>query len=280
MSTQANLPNVSNFDPQLTSLPQIDWANLSPRFLESYCELRPDPALEEFLRRVSRANQARGWRLWLTKWLKSRISSYELQGWLGVHAMYLLGQAQAEALLGNSPTEALLDLGGGAGDVTQFLAPLFARTVVLDSSSSLVRRARARGREAHCGDASLDPWPDGTFQALALLNVLDRCARPRTLLERCARELRPGGRLLLSVPLPFRPHVEDGSRSPPPLEQLRVSGASWERQLTYLVEQVLAPRGFAVERWSRTPYLSAGDLNQPLYSLDAAVLVCRREPGG
>lgn len=49
------------------------------------------------------------------------------------------------------------------------------------------------------------------LDGIALLNVLDRCDTPFTLLAQLRAMLRPGsGRLILAVVIPFRPFVEDG----------------------------------------------------------------------
>jgi SAM-dependent methyltransferase len=77
--------------------------------------------------------------------------------------------------------------------------------------STVVAEARRQG-------AAL---PDGRFDTIVLLNVLDRCSEPLTLLRQLRELLVPGsGRLLLAVVLPFRPFVEDGTRKTPPTERL------------------------------------------------------------
>jgi hypothetical protein len=64
--------------------------------------------------------------------------------------------------------------------------------------SGVVAAAEAAGVLLH---------PDG-FDGIALLNVLDRCDNPFTLLAQLRAMLRPGsGRLVLAVVVPFRPFV-------------------------------------------------------------------------
>ena len=55
--------------------------------------------------------------------------------------------------------------------------------------------------------------PDGKFECISLLNVLDRCDAPFTLLTQLRSLLAPGGTLVLAVVIPFRPFVEDGKRT-------------------------------------------------------------------
>merc|ERR1712187_580301 len=70
---------------------------------------------------------------------------------------------------------------------------------------------------------------------VSLLNVLDRCDKPKSLLREAASLLRPGGHLLLAVVLPFRPFVEVGSQRRPPSEALGLPrDASFEKSAELL----------------------------------------------
>lgn len=126
----------------------------------------------------------------------------------------------------------------------------------------MVRRLRSRGFQAvlHTGDVSagvpeaaqqagvqLPHAPDGSprFDCVALLNVLDRCDTPRTLLAQLRDLVLPvSGRLLLAVVLPFRPFVEDGTARRAPAEPLHLPpNASFEASLQQLWDTVLEPLG-------------------------------------
>ena len=126
----------------------------------------------------------------------------------------------------------------------------------------MVRRLHARGFQAvvHTADVSsgvqdaalaagvaLPQGLDGRrhFHCVALLNVLDRCDTPRTLLAQLRDLVLPGdGRLLLAVVLPFRPFVEDGTSRRPPAEAFGLPpGASFEASLNLLWRDVLKPLG-------------------------------------
>jgi hypothetical protein len=134
----------------------------------------------------------------------------------------------------------------------------------------MVRRLRSRGFQAvvHTADVSsgvpeaaleagvpLARTADGAprFDCVALLNVLDRCDTPRTLLTQLRDLLLPDtGRLLLAVVLPFRPFVEDGTARRAPAEALRLPpNASFEASLSQLWEEVLKPVGACVYRGRR-----------------------------
>jgi hypothetical protein len=115
----------------------------------------------------------------------------------------------------------------------------------------------------------------GLRDCVALLNVLDRCDTPRTLMAQLRDLVLPEeGRLLLAVVLPFRPFVEDGTERREPAEQLHLPpNGSFEESLDQLWREVLQPLGFRLEAVSRVPYMSDGDTRCPVYVLDDAVLV-------
>eukprot|EP00927_Polykrikos_kofoidii_P043517 TRINITY_DN37584_c0_g1_i1.p1 TRINITY_DN37584_c0_g1~~TRINITY_DN37584_c0_g1_i1.p1 ORF type:complete len:189 (+),score=20.25 TRINITY_DN37584_c0_g1_i1:61-567(+) len=153
----------------------------------------------------------------------------------------------------------------------------------------MARRLRMRGFVTHYGDDlsgledtaathGIDLGPNGTVDCVALFNVLDRCDRPLTLLQELGSRLRPGsGRLVLAVVLPFRPFVERGPRTVPPVERLRLPrNGDWEESAIQLWEKVLQPAGFELEAISRVPYISQGDPVNAAYVLDDAIFVLSR----
>ena len=52
---------------------------------------------------------------------------------------------------------------------------------------------------------------------------------------------------------------------------------SWQPCVANLATRVLEPLGVEVEAISRVPYLCRGDAERPLYVLDDALFVCRKE---
>jgi SAM-dependent methyltransferase len=200
---------------------------------------------------------------------------FDVNGLLDTYALHLLSAGQWDALLGPRNGGRLLDVGAGAGEVTRALGARFDEIVAVETSKPMVKRLRAAGLRAEHADLTTDPVPDPPYDAVALLNVLDRCARPRTLLGHLRGALRPGGLLVVSVPLPYRPLHYRGGRVLDPDEPLPIDDGPWERQLGALVRQVLEPAGLEVAAWSRAPYLSGGDRDEPLYVLDAAIVVSR-----
>lgn len=46
------------------------------------------------------------------------------------------------------------------------------------------------------------------FDCICMLNLLDRCNKPKTMLLQAKDALAPGGILLLALVLPYKPYVE------------------------------------------------------------------------
>lgn len=253
----------------------IDRTALPPEVARCVRELAADAATHAFLERQLAADHSR------LRWaahglLRACCSHFTTNALLGTYRLHLLSAAQWGTLLGGPHPGRLLDVGAGVGDVTVELAASFGSVLAVETSNALVRRLRERGVEATRADLTTQPVPGGPYDAVALLNVLDRCARPLTLLHHVVGALAPGGRLILSMPLPYSPVWFAGPRPAAPKERLPLGKGSWERQAALLVERVLEPAGLRLEVLSRAPYLSEGDRHYDFYELDAVVVVARR----
>jgi SAM-dependent methyltransferase len=96
----------------------------------------------------------------------------------------------------------LLDVGCGPGMLLEAARARGWDGSGVDPSSWSVERARALGFTAHLGmleDLALEA---GSFDAIALLQVVEHVPDPRPLLEMCRQLLRPGGALLVATPNP------------------------------------------------------------------------------
>jgi len=93
----------------------------------------------------------------------------------------------------------------GAGDAPY--AELFAHTdyVTLDWESSPHDGARTAAVSA---SADAIPLPDASFDVVVLTQVLEHVRRPAVVIAEIARVLRPGGRLLATVPFVWELHEE------------------------------------------------------------------------
>jgi len=190
----------------------------------------------------------------------------------------------------------LLDVGAGEGEVTTQLAAggAFGSVVATEASPPMCRALRAKGFDLVVQSTTIEDVaalakkanvrhlrPDGKFECISLLNVLDRCDAPFTLLTQLRSLLAPGGTLVLAVVIPFRPFVEDGKTHRPPRERLPLpTDGTWEDGASQLWRKVLKPAGFACRRLARTPYICEGDQRNAAYVLDDAVFVLSASDAG
>ncbi|XP_051878483.1 methyltransferase-like protein 9 [Pristis pectinata] len=252
------------------SLPQ----HLQPLFIQSHL----DAETQAFLRQCSEKSSWLGVQIYysfVTSVFGLFMSKTSINGLLGRGSMFVFSEAQLLRLLRVGPdwrTSRLLDLGAGDGEVTKIISSHVEEVYVTEVSPTMkwqLRKKRYRLLE-------IDEWQTTGFQydVISCLNLLDRCDRPLTLLRDIRSALEPRkGRLLLAVVLPFQPYVENGGKWERPSEQLDVSGDTWEQQVTSFSRDVFARAGFAVESFSRLPYLCEGDLYNEHYVLDDAVFV-------
>ncbi len=253
----------------------IDRTALTPEVARCVRELAPDTATFDFLDRQWHTGHSRA--RWLAHGvLRACCSHFTTNALLGTYRLHLLSSPQWAALLGPHHPGRLLDVGAGVGDVTRELARSFGDVLAVETSNALVRRLRQLDIPAVRADLTIDTVPDAPYDAVALLNVLDRCARPLSLLHHVVDALTPGGRLIVSMPLPYSPIWFAGPRPTDPKERLPLGKGSWEAQAGLLVERVLGPAGLELEVLSRAPYLSEGDRHVAFYELDAVVAVARR----
>jgi 2-polyprenyl-3-methyl-5-hydroxy-6-metoxy-1,4-benzoquinol methylase len=133
------------------------------------------------------------------------------------------------------------------------------------------------------------------FDVISCLNLLDRCENPITLLNKIRNALKPDGRLVVALVLPFKPYVEYNSGHKPK-EYLfdtnkasknettsivdcdlasatdKSSGTCSQRkmsklneQIKYLLDHVFEPNGFELVKFTKLPYLCEGNMQQSYY---------------
>ncbi len=263
----------AGLDP--ATLPRTDVGALGPELGARFVAIAPDDAARAFVD-AARARPESAVALAMRGVLTRFVSDFDANGLLGIHSMHLLSTAGWRELLGEAPIGTLLDVGAGDGSITAALAPLASRAVATETSRAMVRRLRRRGLECHAVDLTVEALPgDPRFDLAVALNVLDRCARPLSLIARLRALLAPGGRMVLSLPLPFVPHVHVGAATVDPDELLPIDGVGFEAQARSLYERVLRPAGLVVHAFTRVPYLCRGGKQAPVIALDDAVFVLR-----
>jgi SAM-dependent methyltransferase len=111
-------------------------------------------------------------------------------------------QARRALLLAEArPGERVLDLGCGAGAFLTALREAGAEPVGVEIAEAAAAKARATGVEVRLveGDGTL-PFGHGEFDLVWCSEVLEHVPDALALLQETRRVLKPGGRLLLTVP--------------------------------------------------------------------------------
>jgi len=95
----------------------------------------------------------------------------------------------------------LLDLGCGTGRYLCFMRALGWKAVGLEPSERAARQASRFGLDVRCGRLPGEVFPAEYFDAVTLWHVLEHLREPRSTLKEIWRILKPGGELLIGLPL-------------------------------------------------------------------------------
>lgn len=172
----------------------------------------------------------------------------------------------------------LLDIGCGRGNVTRLIAPYTQRTVASEISPEAARLAAdtlaSLGNvEVLAADVlALDghaPPIAGAFDMVALSEVLEHVTDDVTALDRCFSLLRPGGRLLVTVPA----HPELWTA----MDELIGHKRRYTREL---LELHLQDAGFEIERFLTWGFPLTGFLAHRAQRLRASRLRESSDGGG
>ncbi|XP_019870274.2 protein-L-histidine N-pros-methyltransferase [Aethina tumida] len=267
---------LSHFDKKIWY--QCDLKRLPDDLASKFVQLHPDDETNKFLIRSEEKSDWIFTQLWhsLVKFFLSWFMTHTaINGWLQRGSMFVVSQPQFLKLVREKEGwvgDTLLDLGAGDGEVTAHLAPLFNKVYATEACATMRGLLQRKGYQV----LDLDNWyEDRKFDVISCLNLIDRCDKPLEILKQIRQSLRPDGRVLLAVVLPFSAYVESGAPDFKPQELLPINGSTFEEQVRSAVHEVFAPAGFEVESWSRVPYLCEGDLQQSYYWLDDAIFVLK-----
>ena len=152
-----------------------------------------------------------------------------------------------------------LDAGCGEGYGANILADTASEVVGVDVETAVVDRAAARYARARFETANLValPYPDGAFQSVVSLQVIEHLQGPQDFVAECHRVLAPGGVLIISTPnrLTFSP---DGMRNPFHTFELSPGELRETVGQRFSAVQILGtfhgPRLRAIETALRTPF--------------------------
>lgn len=113
---------------------------------------------------------------------------------------------------------------------------------------------------------------EGEYELVLLLNVLDRCEAPITILEQIKKVKKKY--LLVSIVLPFKGFYTSGTKQMPQEENFMDYFKNWEESVNILNKK-FENLGFEVLTISRLPYLSEGNFNKYMYFLDTVVFLLK-----
>lgn len=109
------------------------------------------------------------------------------------------GRARLALSLLDAARGSLLEVGCGPGWALEVFKEAGFDVIGIDISGLAVERARSRGLDARVCDLQREELP-GSYDVIALLEVLEHLARPADMLRRLLPRLGPGGRLIVSLP--------------------------------------------------------------------------------
>ncbi|XP_050351886.1 protein-L-histidine N-pros-methyltransferase isoform X1 [Nymphalis io] len=256
---------------------RVDKSRLTEDLQQKFVQLQPDEETKEFL---TNSIDKSTW-VWTQIWyllakavLKHFWTITDINGWLGRGSMFVLSAAQARSLLsaakrGMNNTGALVDVGAGDGEVSRRFAHLYTQKFATEISSCMRKALSSKGYTL------LDTeewWREQRFDCVCMLNLLDRCSKPRSMLRQAKAAIGPDGVLLLALVLPYKPYVEVTTDHKPE-ERLPIQGVTFEEQAASFMQFMRDEIGFEAVAWSRAPYLCEGDFAQAYYWLDDSIYV-------
>jgi ubiquinone/menaquinone biosynthesis C-methylase UbiE len=93
----------------------------------------------------------------------------------------------------------ILDVGCGAGNMIHHLSR-YGRVVGIDNNPLPLKVAQERGYDARMASAEAIPFPEGSFDLVAALDVIEHCEDDLLILRECQRILVSGGWLVATLP--------------------------------------------------------------------------------
>ena len=176
-------------------------------------------------------------------------------------------------LLGKLPAEIrLVDVGCSRGQFVGFAAEAGFAAEGVEPAPDIAAAARALGLNVRTGLLEEQAYPDATFDAASLFEVVEHLRDPLLLMRECRRILKPGGTLLIST----------GNAASWTVAAI---GARWDYfhiekdggHVSFFNPQSIATlahnSGFEVERieTARVKFHEKGEVSRPIYAAGKVV---------
>ena len=182
---------------------------------------------------------------------------------------------------------AVLDVGCGGGLLSEALAQAGAKVTAIDLAPNLLKVARLHGLESgikvdyrEMPVETLAEQAPASFDAITCMEMLEHVPEPASIIEACAKLLKPGGRLFLST-----------LNRTPAAFALAIVGAEYVARVlpkgTHQYRDFIKPSELA--KWLREAGLELEDVSGLMYEpwrnaarvvrrTDVNYLVCARRP--
>lgn len=187
-------------------------------------------------------------------------------GWVPA-PRYILRRQRVLALLRDEQRGDLLEVGCGGGALVRELAQAGYRCVAVESSARarIVAKAMTEGLDGVQIAASGEVLGDRTFDYVLAFEVLEHIEDDAAAVEEWSARLRPGGRLMLSVPNhPAKWNASD------------VWGGHYRRYTSSTLRNVLETTGLRIDHFECYGYPLANAL-EPIRAANYARLLKRRD---
>ena len=110
----------------------------------------------------------------------------------------------ADTLKPDAPGGRALDVGCGVGQVVGRLTQAGYEAWGVDVSEPNIERARKFSERCLLYEGKRLPFPDGHFDSVGALNVLEHVDEPESFIKEVVRVAKPGGKIVISSPNFFR----------------------------------------------------------------------------
>ena len=270
-----------------------DFSTFHKDLQNKYVQLKPDQETVEFLKGCNvietRPLAYFGQKL-VYNYLRPFVTLTSLHALLDRGGMFVLSSEMYRKMLDFDEKEEnfkkfknIADLGAGDGNVSKRVARalnLSHKSIkVTDVSPTMKYRLKEKGftvvdeNNWHKSASENEIYLE-SFDAIFMLNLLDRCEKPYSMLELAHKTLnKDHGRLIVSLVFPIRQSIEWRKNRKPDESIYIDKKLPLERQISLFLREVMAPSGFSLIKFSKVPYLSEGDIKNPFYELVNIVMV-------